>query len=352
MSESSALSLNLSAEPRPSWLDLLLARIAALPGPVWPYYLGAAAVASLAVHMLHWFTGALDVGQFTVPLTTLASWSIISLWVFHWVGAVAERSVDAFRPATDLSSAEARVLKSRLTMTSPLLAWLCLPGAALWMVGIYLADPTFFGLLTGQRATDAVILLLGWLNTVMMLLGTVRAVNVLAVVGRSHQLIVRPDLFNPRPLFAFSALTVRVAIAIAGMTYIFFLAFPTVTDNPAAYVYIIGIVLPLAVAGFILPLVGIHDRMAVEKDRLQGEINRRVQMTLGLIHEAMDGEQNLTGIAARKELLAALLMEKEHVAKTPTWPWNPNTLRSLVVAILLPLIIFVAQNLLERLFAL
>lgn len=70
------------------------------------------------------------------------------------------------------------------------------------------------------------ILVVGWCNAVLMLVGTCRGISMLTGVAASQRTIVRLDLFNPRPLFAFSALTVRIALAVAGMTYLFFLAYP------------------------------------------------------------------------------------------------------------------------------
>ena len=48
--------------------------------------------------------------------------------------------------------------------------------------------------------------------------------------------------------------------------------------------------------------------------------------------------------------LASLLVQREILAKLPTWPWSTTTLRGFVTAILLPMALFLAQQALSRFF--
>lgn len=48
--------------------------------------------------------------------------------------------------------------------------------------------------------------------------------------------------------------------------------------------------------------------------------------------------------------LASLLVQRDILAKLPTWPWSTATLRGFGSAILLPMAIFVARQALSRLF--
>ncbi len=47
--------------------------------------------------------------------------------------------------------------------------------------------------------------------------------------------------------------------------------------------------------------------------------------------------------------LASLIQERELFGRLPTWPWSTTTLRAFVSAILLPLLLFVAQRALSQL---
>ena len=339
------------AAPRLSWVDALIAAIDRLPMPAWVTYAVAAGCAALLLHVLLWVTGGLGRGQFSLSYAALAGWSIFCLAALDYLNRVAARAVAAFRPATDLTEEDARLLTRRLTNLPPIAAWLALPLAAAWAAAIYASDPTFFGLATGQGGLDAVIRLIGWINTVAVVLATMRALLILAIVARSHKMITHLNLFAPDPLFAFSALTVRMALVFITLTYLFSLAFPTVTANPVGLIYILAVVAPMSLAAFFLPLMGIHEAMAREKRCLRAGVRERIEKVIEAIHGLADGERapELGAIQVQKELLAALLIEEDAIHKTSTWPWSPNTLRSLLFAVLLPLAIFVAQNLLGRL---
>jgi hypothetical protein len=357
MSDSTAAVL--PRRPATSWPDALIAAVDALPGPPGAAYIIAALLAALAMHALEWATGVLPFGHFTFSVGVLAAWSIIALGAFDYLNRVAVVAARRFRPATDLSDPEFDALVYRLTHMPALAAWLCLPVAALWVFPMRLVDPTFFGLMTGHLPTDIIILVIGWFNAVLMVVGTYRGISLLLAVAASQDAIVRLDLFNPRPLFAFSALTVRVAIVIAGMAYLFFLAFPSVTRNPFAFGFVLVLGLPITLGSFVLPLYSTHSRMVQEKDRLEADIRRRIQIGLHKVHDYMDGaagaetDRAAAGdIASHRDLVSTLLMEDEYIRKVPTWPWSPNTLRNLLVTYLLPMVVFMAQQLLTRLLGL
>jgi hypothetical protein len=354
MSDATA-SAPTARRPAISWPDALIAAIDALPGPPGAAYVVTAGLAILAMHALEWATGALPFGRFSFSLATLAAWSIILLGGFDYLNRVAVKAAHRFRLATDLSGREFDALVYRLTHIPALAAWLCLPVAALWMLPMRLADPTFFGMMTGHRTTDIVILVVGWCNAVLMLVGTYRGISVLTGVAAGQNAIVRLDLFNPRPLFAFSSLTVRIALVVAGMTYLFFLAFPNVARNPFAYSFILALGIPITLGSFVLPLYSTHNRMVEEKERLEANVRQRIQVALAAVHDHMDGATQVAatpGGASPRDFLGALLMEDEYIRKAPTWPWDSNTFRTLLAALLLPMIIFVLQRLTMRAFGL
>jgi hypothetical protein len=339
------------AEAHASWPDALIAAIDRQRAPAWVTYAVAAGCAALLVHVLLWLTGRTGLGSFSLPYAALAGWSIFCLAAWDYLNRVAARAVAAFRPATDLTLEDARVLTGRLTNLPPIAAWLALPLAAAWVVALYASDPTFFGLATGQGGLDAVIRLIGWINAIAVVLATMRALLVLAIIARAHEMITHLNLFAPEPLFAFSALTVRMALVFITLTYLFSLAFPTVTATPVGSMYILAVVVPLSLVAFLLPLMGIHEAMVREKRCLGAKVRERIEKVIAAIHGLADGERppRLAAIQVQKELLAALQIEEDAIHRTSTWPWSPSTLRSLLVAVLLPLAIFVAQSLLGRL---
>lgn len=47
--------------------------------------------------------------------------------------------------------------------------------------------------------------------------------------------------------------------------------------------------------------------------------------------------------------MASLEIERAALVRVPTWPWDPGTLRTVIAALLLPIIIWLIQYGLERL---
>jgi hypothetical protein len=51
---------------------------------------------------------------------------------------------------------------------------------------------------------------------------------------------------------------------------------------------------------------------------------------------------------ALNKTLASLVVERELLAKIPTWPWQPGALTGFLTALLLPIILWLIQRILER----
>jgi hypothetical protein len=106
----------------------------------------------------------------------------------------------------------------------------------------------------------------------------------------------------------------------------------------------------LALITFLVPLWGIHQRLVDEKERCLGESSTRMTNALGNFRRAVEtnaAEQALQN----KDLVAALEYEYNLYSKVPTWPWQPDTFRLIISALLLPFVLFVVQFVMQRLLA-
>jgi len=186
------------------------------------------------------------------------------------------------------------------------------------------------------------------MNSSAILLMGYLGIRELAVVDRLHREAPHINLYDRRPLFAFSRLTSTIAGLVIALSYAFYLAFPTVTSNPVAFGFILAVNLPLSLAAFALPLYGMHRRIADEKDRLLADASLRLQATTHTIHERMEAGR-LKGVEHLNVVMSALLNEERYLRTIPTWPWDPGTLTGLLTAVFLSLILFAAQRLIETL---
>ncbi len=86
-----------------------------------------------------------------------------------------------------------------------------------------------------------------------------------------------------------------------------------------------------------------HARLVEEKERLQFVAEERLKAILAELARDVDAV-DLARADGLNKTLGSLLQQRELLAKLPTWPWSPGTLRGFVTVILLPIVLFVAQR--------
>ena len=105
-----------------------------------------------------------------------------------------------------------------------------------------------------------------------------------------------------------------------------------------------------AVGAFLIPLRGIHGRLEAQKDRLQGEVGRRLSAAFDAINRAVDAD-DAPSLSRAQQALAALTAQRDLIARIPTWPWSTGTLRAFGSTLLLPIILFLIQHFLGQFLA-
>ena len=333
----------------PSWVDRLLSWIEGLPGPTWLAYLalGAALTAfSIAQVMLGGETDALTIAENGFWGLVIA----VTLWLVHHLAGVAGEAFDAFRPLLTVTDTEAARLRYELRVTPPGPALAILVFSAVSSPLYWWLDPAS----SAVAGLSPVQLALRFISEAffggLLLAFAYQSIRQLRAVARIHSEATQVDLFRPAPLYAFSVLTSRTAIVLA-LIFAITSAVGAVQggDQGSGTVFIgyalIGVVLGAFV--FVVPLLGMRRRISAEKARLQGEVGKRIETTIDAVHAAVDGG-DLSSAASMNDALGVLIAERDLVEKLPTFPWRPGTLGAVLTAIALPLGLWVATRLLER----
>ncbi len=160
------------------------------------------------------------------------------------------------------------------------------------------------------------------------------------------------DVFRPGPLNAFASLTARPGIAISRLVTA---GVPITSASITAETFLISsapyLVLPpvIAILAFVLPLTGAHARLAEQKERLRDDAERRLESTLGEVNRDVDA-RDLARADGLNKTLTSLVLQRDILGKLPTWPWSTATLRTFVSALLLPIVLFLIQQALSRVF--
>jgi hypothetical protein len=318
-----------------------------LPGAVWWFYLILLVVLIIIINGVIWLNGSTPFGTFDLYRSSVPFYAIASLALMHYLNRVAQRALAAFRPALDASEAEYTQIEYELTTLPWRGTWIVL-GLSLLLTAVftlftpYLADalrrsPSLF-------VIDFVIYAVVFGLIAVFVYHTVHQLRMVRLIHASAKNV---SLFQPIPLYAFSGLTAQTGIGILLLNYFSILTDPATFVNPALFALTIFTSL-IAVACFVLPLKGIHDRILSEKKRLRAEVNTRLEATIQEVYRRTD-TQNLTGIDQLSQLMASLFTARTEVAKIPTWPWETGTLAGFISVFLLPFIIRLIIALLTQL---
>ncbi len=352
----------------PSWVDRLTERIERLPGPPWAFYLVLGLLTYGAITMVQWSAGTYPIGTFSRVHAFGAFITPYALGLMHYLDQSASASMKSFRPALrsdDMYSRLAYVLTTlppRPTLLSGfvgVIAGLALVLFAILLLpfpspGMTMADALPSHVLRGfvalfeigpTPASYAVtfgLLVLNWFVGGTLVLHTVRRLSLVARLYRRHTNV---DIFRQAPLYALSRLTAQTTIGAVLVVY-GIASVPTYVSQIPGRVMVAFIAL-LAAASFALPLVGVHRVLAGERDRLLEGISDRLRSAGAELHQRIDRE-HYQGMDELNKALAGLEIERNMIATMPTWPWQPETFRWVLAAMILPVVIWVIQILLQR----
>ena len=326
-----------------SWVDDLTDAIDRLPGPAWAFYLVLLAGVALLINGADWIAGQDPPGTFDPAQSGYAVYGVYMLALIHYLNREAGSKIESFRPALDIGAAEYERLRYEVT-TLP-----ARPGALAGLLGVaivallYASDPPD-AVDAPQPAVLVATVVAEALTIGILAVLIYHTIHQLRLVSRILALASRIDLFDPAPLYAFSNLTARTGIGLVLLIAYGFLIDPTI--NVVAVV-LTGLVSVVAAAAFVLPLRGMHQRLVVEKERLQLQADQRFKATLADLHRSVD-ERDLSVADGLNKTLTSLQLERDALARIPTWPWQPATLRAFVSVLLVPIVIWLIIRLLER----
>ena len=336
----------------PSWPDLAVAWLEALPGPTLLAYAALWAVTTTSALAQSWIAGQVPVGEITFAPLIWGSVVPVAFRFWRHMNRVAADAFDAFRPAISPDALDLERARYELTTMPGRPALAILIFSYPFTFAYYAADPVASGLTGYPPIALAMRATFEGLFTAQILVVCVHVFRQLRLVGRLYAVADRIDLFHQAPLHAFSRLTARSGIALIAVAVLGYVANPSPVGLTSASFALWGpwlIGFPLAgLAVFIVPLLGIHGRLVAAKADLQGRSEERLKALLTELNHDVDA-LDLSRADGLQKTLGSLLQQRDVLAKLSTWPWSTGTLRAFVTAILLPLALFVVQRLLAQL---
>jgi hypothetical protein len=348
--QQSAANTETMPQPYPSsWADRFIDWVERLPVPSWLFYLVLWFALFLMANAVKWLDGSEPLGTIKPFYTVGASDGVYFLALMHYLKGAAGAAVRAFRPSLTMSEAEYNKLHYQLT-TLPARCALLASGIGGGIAALtVLLNPTvpnpyyYSSLLATIFGGGVAILIFACFGACVY-----QTIHQLTMVSRIHATVTRINLFQPDPLYAFSGLTARTAMGylLLADTAVLIMYEFTLEADPMT-VGIMVFMMALAMVTFVLPLLGMHRCMVEEKTRLESEANQRLEAAIAELHRHVD-VGDLTEMTELYRAIASLEIELDVVAKIPTWPWQPGTLRVAISPLLLPVAVWLIQRLLER----
>ena len=337
----------------PSWVDRVIEWVRRLPGPSWVFYVAVWVVLFSIETIIKWADGTYPVGTFFPNHVLIGGIDVYVLALMHYLKRVSGAALDDFRLALETSDSDFARLRYQLT-TLPARATLVATGVGLCIgiTALGIESASMPGLLHALRFGTSP------LSMVLEISGAVFAFSMFGVLAYNSVRQLRLvnflyttaghlDLFRPSPLYAFAGLSARTAVGLVVVPYAVMFSVTSVWDIPAAPLFVLPQTLAAA-AVFLAPLVGVHRILERKKRRLQDDVGQRLGAANMELQRRMDAREfgELTGL---KDGIESLVAVQNELSRLRTWPWQPGTLRGLGAALLLPIVIWGVQRVLERL---
>ena len=343
-----------SVDPRgypPSWVDRLDDWLDALPGPTWRIYAVFALLLVLINAVIKWADGAYPPGTFHPFHVVVMISGVWYMGLIHYLDRAAGVAMDRFRPVLDGPARRLARLEYCLT-TMPARNTLVVTVLGI-LLGIWVLAASMQGVALSPAALAFTSPVSIWfegavcifLNTAFVLF-VYHTIHQLRTVNRIYTTSTRIDLFNLTPLYAFSLLSALTAGGGLLLMYAWVATEPDLADDKISLAAALttGVV---ALLTFLWPLLGIHRMLATEKIQAHTEVGKRIKLCFDELHRRMD--KNFPAeVDTPIKVMAALQQEQAYLDKLPTWPWQPETVRGLATAVLLPIALWIITRVLER----
>ncbi|MBE0586973.1 MAG: hypothetical protein IH617_02870, partial [Hydrogenophaga sp.] len=138
-----------------------------------------------------------------------------------------------------------------------------------------------------------------------------------------------------------SDLSARTAIAMMVIAYAWFATVPEFNNTPSAIVIVAFFIL-LVIVAFVSPLLGAHDLLVEEKQRLLSACVQRQEAAITKLHDRLDTD-NIERMDDLNKAMASLELEHATLSRMSTWPWQTETVRWFMAALFFPVALWFVQ---------
>ena len=336
---------------RSSWVDRLQDGLDHLPWSPWITYLGAWMVLAGTETLAKWADGSYPVGTVFPYHVVAFGTAAYGLALLHYLDRSAVSALEVSRPLLRHDDAFHDLRWRLVTMPAAPVTLVTVVGMALGALQRHVlvapnADVYRYAVTGPVAAFEYVVVpLLGWSVIAVFIYGTLRQARLIDSIYRGALDI---DLFHVRPLYAFAAHAARMSVGLLVIGYLWAVTYPRdVSDTVMGVLTAMLLLLTaLAISLFLASLWGAHQRLETDRHRRIAEAMQRLGAVLAHQRQLLDAG-SYAAVDATAKAIAGLNAELAFLEKAPTWPWPVILMRTFVTAMLVPLVVFVAQRIVQ-----
>jgi hypothetical protein len=280
-----------------------------------------------------------------------------SVMGLHYLDRVAARSIRRFRSTMKGNQIEFDEACHRLTTLPASQAMIAgILGGLLAAIQVLLSGDAETVVAFLHAATTPISAVVQDINIVVVWVGSgvliYHAYHQLRTIDWLYTTKAVTDPFRPAPLYTSSEITSRTDVVILVAIYGWLRvgtggSFANLPSQPLFYLtsaFWIG----LGLLAFIWPLWGAHRLLEDAKDvAIEGNA-RGYKVAVEELHCTVL-EKRLPEIGIWQKALAGLDLERRQLDRLPTWPWSPGAFRNVLVALVLPVVVWIVQYGLQQL---
>ncbi len=335
---------------KPSLIDRTYDWLDKLPSHAWVYYIGLALVLIAIQILFMWLEGG-RLEMVLLPVIIFNSLAVpLLLGMMQFFDRQAETALHAMKPVLEFSEAQFDRYAygiSNMPAYRPLAA-----GAVLLVLTIIMElawiEPVRYAVLDQLPVFNIAFYIIDKASAFLygvFFYHTIRQLRLVNEINTNHTQV---NMFNLGPLQAFSRLTAATAVGLLIGVYGWLLINPDLLSDPISLGFLVVLTI-LAAAVFLVPLYGVHQRMAAEKEKMLHEIDLRSEAVFTAFNKGLL-EQDFAAVERLNGTIASLEIQHKRVSAIPTWPWKPETAQFALTAIAIPLVLAVLQFLVKQAF--
>lgn len=336
----------------PSWIDRTLDWIDSLPIAGLPFFLILYLLLGLSMHSALWLEGLLPFGEVDSTMLFDMIWIPYGLGYLYLLKRAARGSIEQYHHVLEISDADFDSIAYRF-ITMPALPVLGL--SALGLIGgitVGIGTEFSYQAAAGSTSSHVVWSVLSGGGYTFFPIVFYAALRHLRQISELYGRVERISLFNLQSLYGLSRVTMIVGafmVINVNMNYVWETFLGTRTQSLDQMIGLSVAILVAALVVVVTPLWGIHRKIGNEKRKMLMEIAQQIEALHLALQDNLKAReyQNIQSIDRG---LNTLFTMRNNIQAIPAWPWNPSTFRNFASAIMLPLLIWLAQRLLSQFF--